>query len=50
MVAHTLYGEVSYDYAFDKVTLGLFGGVCGVVGGKNTPKDQDWYIGIEGCF
>lgn len=50
VVAHKLYGEVSYRYDFESVTLGIFGGGGGVVGGKNTPKDRDWYIGIECCF
>lgn len=45
--AHKLYGEISLHYQFSCLTAGLFASVGGVVGGKNTPQEIEWYLGLE---
>ena len=47
VVTHKLYGEGCLRHEFNRVTAGIFASVGGVVGGRNTPKDTDWYIGLE---
>lgn len=47
VTTHKLYAEACLRHEFNCVTAGIFASVGGVVGGKNTPKDTDWYIGLE---
>lgn len=47
VTAHKLYSEVCMRHEFNRVTAGIFASVGGVVGGTNTPKDTDWYVGLE---
>lgn len=47
VTAHTIYGEAILRHDFDHVTAGIFGSVGGVVGGKNTPQEINWYLGLE---
>ncbi|MGE0009839.1 MAG: hypothetical protein AB7F19_04795 [Candidatus Babeliales bacterium] len=47
VTTHKLYGEICLRHEFDCITAGIFASVGGVVGGKNTPQDTDWYIGLE---
>ncbi len=47
VTAHSLYSEAIFRHDFDHVTAGIFASVGGVVGGKNTPKEVNWYVGLE---
>jgi len=51
VTSHKIYIEGSYYYIkSEHCTCGIFGGASWVVGGKNTPREHDWNVGLRICL